>query len=239
MKKVLVLGAGRSSSALIDYLLSEAKENNWQITVADQSEVLVKEKTRNDPSAIPVVLNITSPSEKEKLISNSDLVISLLPPALHYSVAECSLKHKKDFLTASYVTDEITELDKAAKESGITILMETGLDPGIDHMSALTEIEKINSEGGKLISFKSYTGGLVAAESDNNPWHYKFTWNPRNVILAGQGTVKYRENGKLKLIPYHQLFKRTEKILVDGFVYIIAFLILQLMLHYYHIFISR
>lgn len=217
MKNILVFGAGRSSSALIEYLLAEALENNWKITVADQSEELVKEKTKNHPASIPAVLNISSTQEKEQLISSSDLVISLLPPTLHKSIADSALKHKKHFLTASYLTDEIYEMDKAAKSAGTIILMETGLDPGIDHMSALTEIERLNSEGGKLISFKSYTGGLIAPESDDNPWHYKFTWNPRNVILAGQGTVKYKENDKLKLIPYHQLFRRTEKISVDGF----------------------
>lgn len=215
MKKILVLGAGRSSAALITYLLKVAVANDWKITVADADEKLINGKLKNHPAGVPLIFDINNDDQRKKEIGGHHLVISLLPPHLHILAAKECLNLSVPFMTASYVSQEIQALDKEAKEKGLLILMESGLDPGIDHMSAMEEIDRIKAEGGELISFKSYTGGLVAPESDTNPWHYKISWNPRNVVLAGQGTVKYLENGIYKYVPYHRLFSRFENIEVD------------------------
>jgi saccharopine dehydrogenase-like NADP-dependent oxidoreductase len=217
MKKILILGAGRSSSALIIYLLEKASSNDWQVMVADSSAALAEEKIKGHKNGKAIKLDISQETEAKKLVSEVDVVISLLPPDFHLSIAKLCLAASKTLLTASYLSPEIQALDAEASQKGIAILMEMGLDPGIDHMSALAEINNIQKKGGKITGFRSYTGGLVAPESDNNPWHYKVTWNPKNVVLAGQGTVKYLENGKLKFIPYHKLFSRTEKIEIEEF----------------------
>jgi saccharopine dehydrogenase-like NADP-dependent oxidoreductase len=217
MKKILILGAGRSSASLIDYLLKESTKEGWQVSVADTSVEIAQEKIKGDKNGKAVQLDINNTIQRESVIKEADLVISLLPPSFHLAVAETCLAFSRNLLTASYVSPEIEALNTEAEKKGILILMEAGLDPGIDHMSAMKEIHAIKATGGKLTSFKSYTGGLVAPESDNNPWHYKVTWNPRNVVLAGQGTVKYREGGRYKFIPYHQLFKRLEKISLENF----------------------
>jgi saccharopine dehydrogenase-like NADP-dependent oxidoreductase len=215
MKKILILGAGRSSSALIEYLLKESQKNEWQIKVADTSLEMAQEKINGDKNGKAIQLDINNETQRENEIKDADLVISLLPPSFHLSVAETCVALSKSLFTASYVTTEIQMLHAEAEKKGILILTESGLDPGIDHMSAVKEINNIKSKGGKITSFRSYTGGLIAPESDNNPWHYKVTWNPRNVVLAGQGTVKYLEGGRYKFIPYHQLFRRLEKIFVE------------------------
>ncbi|HXA01844.1 MAG TPA: saccharopine dehydrogenase C-terminal domain-containing protein [Cytophagaceae bacterium] len=217
MKKILILGAGRSSSALITYLLDKAASNDWQLIVTDTSAELAEEKIKGNKNGKAVKLDISQQAETGKLISETDLVISLLPLDFHLPIAKACLAASKTLLTASYLSPEIQTLDTEASQKGIAILMEMGLDPGIDHMSALAEINNIQKKGGKITGFRSYTGGLVAPESDNNPWHYKVTWNPRNVVLAGQGTVKYLENGKFKFIPYHRLFSRIEKIEIEQY----------------------
>lgn len=215
MTTILVLGAGRSSSALIEYLLNTAKVMNWKLILADQSEELARQKINSHPNGTCESLNIDDESKLRDLVKASNIVISLLPPALHFTVAKICLEESKNFLTASYVSDEIRSLNEEAKKKQVVILMEMGLDPGIDHMSAMREIHKIKASGGKITSFKSFTGGLVAPESDNNPWHYKFTWNPKNVITAGLGVAKYKEKNSLKLIPYQEIFNRIELIDIE------------------------
>lgn len=208
MKKLLLFGSGRSAPVLIQYLSELAGKGNLHVTIADS----VLKENGSTPTLQYVQTNIQNEVDRQKLVAEADLVISLLPPALHLLVAEDCLVFSKHFITASYVSSEMQQLHKAAEERGLLFLMECGLDPGIDHMSAMKEIEEIQSQGGVIHSFKSYTGGLIAPESDNNPWNYKITWNPRNVVLAGQGTVKYLENGRYKYIPYHRLFSTTETI---------------------------
>jgi saccharopine dehydrogenase-like NADP-dependent oxidoreductase len=216
MKKILILGAGRSSSSLIDYLLKVSAQNNYEVTVADASLALAIQKTKKDPRSRPIVLDTRDESKTREEILHADLVISMLPAFLHPAIAVQCVKLKKHLVTASYVSPEMKNLDEEAKKAGIILMNEAGLDPGLDHASAMKIIDKIKSEGGKLTVFKSYTGGLIAPESDDNPWGYKFTWNPRNVLLAGQGTAKYMENGKYAFIPYQKLFTRTEKIHIEG-----------------------
>ncbi len=218
MKKILIIGAGLSTISLIEYLLENAEENDWQITVGDISEENARRKVNGNPRGSAKVFDITDDLESWNTIANHDVVVSMLPASLHHLVAEKCIDLRKPMLTASYATDKIKALDEKAKKAGVPILMELGLDPGIDHMSAMKVINRIKDEGGKLNSFYSFTGGLIAPESDNNPWNYKFTWNPRNVVVAGQGVSQFILNGRYKYIPYHRLFDRvmTRKILQYG-----------------------
>jgi saccharopine dehydrogenase-like NADP-dependent oxidoreductase len=216
LKKILIFGAGRSSTALIEYLCKLSRKENWMVILADQSLSLANSRIIPETNIQTVECNLENNRLVESLVENTDVVISMMPPSLHLILAKACLKYLKHFLTASYVSDEIMNLNQEVTEKGLLFLMETGLDPGIDHMSAMREIQQLNQEGARLLEFKSYTGGLIAPESDNNPWHYKFTWNPRNVILAGQGTAKYLEDGKIKNIPYGKLFERTTKITIEG-----------------------
>ncbi|MBC8265354.1 MAG: saccharopine dehydrogenase NADP-binding domain-containing protein [Flavobacteriales bacterium] len=210
MKKILVIGAGRSAVTLIKYLLDNSVENNWLVKVADYSVGLAEDAVRNHENGKAIFFNVTDDKQRVFEISESDIVISMLPASLHITVAKDCVRLKKNLVTASYVSDEIAELDEKAKEAGVLLLNEIGLDPGIDHMSAMQVIDGIKENGGTLTSFKSFCGGLVHPDYDNNPWNYKFTWNPRNVVLAGQGTAQYIKQGKYKYIPYHKLFERTE-----------------------------
>jgi len=214
MKKILVIGAGRSAVTLIKYLLDNAKANNWFVRVADFLEDLAKEAVANHSSGKAIFFNVTDDMQRESEISDSDIVISMLPTRMHILVAKDCVRLGKNLVTASYVSKEILTLDEKAKQAGIILLNEIGLDPGIDHMSAMQVIDEIKVNGGELTSFKSYCGGLVHPDFDNNPWNYKFTWNPRNVVLAGKGTAQYIKQGRYKYIPYHKLFERTEIISV-------------------------
>ena len=210
MKKILVIGAGRSAVTLIKYLLDNSSANNWLVTVADFSIELAENAIGNHKNGKAIFFNVTDEKQRESEIENADIVISMLPASLHILVAKDCVRFGKDLVTASYVSLEIAELDEAAKQAGILLLNEIGLDPGIDHMSAMQVIDEIKENGGELTSFKSFCGGLVHPDYDNNPWNYKFTWNPRNVVLAGQGTAQYIENSDYKYIPYTSLFERIE-----------------------------
>lgn len=216
-KHILLLGAGRSVGSLVHYLAPYIEKNNWFLTVGDSSQLLAEEKTKNIVNAKAIEFDVFNTDLLHKEVSQADVVISMLPAQLHIHIANVCVDLKKSLFTASYVSKEIEELHQKAKINGVLILMETGLDPGIDHMSAMHEIDTIKEQGGEIILFKSFTGGLVAPESDDNPWNYKFTWNPRNVVLAGQGTVKFIRNGFYKYITYHNLFKRLETVVVDGY----------------------
>ncbi len=212
MKKILLLGAGRSSSSLIRFLLDASEKNQWQVIIGDVSEAAAREKTGKHTHAKAIHFDVNDSAQRMAEVKAADLVISLLPPHLHYQVAVDCVTHSKHFLTASYLTPEMQALHDAAVKNGILILNECGLDPGIDHMSAMEVIHRLQDEGCELQSFRSYTGGLVAPESNDNPWGYKFSWNPRNVILAGQGTARYILDGTYKYIPYNRLFTDIEKI---------------------------
>ena len=216
MKKILIIGAGLSSSSLIKYLLEHSTTHNWKIKLADVSLATALEKINQHPNAEAIEFDISNEIQKEEEIKNADVVISMLPASFHPLVAHCCLKYKVHMLTASYVSNEIKAMNEEAQKLGIAMLNELGVDPGIDHMSAMKVIDKIKAEGGRILSFKSSTGGLIAPEYDNNPWNYKFTWNPRNVVVAGQGVSQYIINGDYKYLPYHQLFDRVETTSVPG-----------------------
>ncbi len=206
MKNILVIGAGRSSTALINYVLEKAKEYGWFVTVADADPQLAQQKVNGHSNGRGTWLDVMKVNDRRELIERNDIVVSLLPAHLHLEVAQDCIKLKKHLITASYVSKEMYRLGDAARDRELIFMGEMGLDPGIDHMSAMQKIDEIKEKGGKLHAFRSYTGGLIAPESDTNPWHYKFTWNPRNVVLAGQGTAQYLEENKYKYIPYNRLF---------------------------------
>ena len=217
MRKILIVGAGKSSPYLIKYLLDKSQEEELLIHITDLDTNHIKKYQKYEKCKVSPI-NISSEKEREEFISESDLVISMLPARLHIILAKSCLKLKRNLLTASYVSEEMKTLTDDIKNSELLFLNEMGLDPGIDHMSAKKIIDELVANGAKINSFKSYTGGLIAPESDNNKWNYKFTWNPRNVVLAGQGIpAKYIENNKYKYIPYNRLFKNTEKIKIEKY----------------------
>lgn len=211
MKRILLLGAGLSASSLIKYLLDHSQDHNWEVVIGDLNLESAKKKVDGNANGSAIMFDITNEHLRNIEIKKADVVVSMLPAHLHPLVAKDCVKYGTHMVTASYVSPEMKELDKSAIEKGIALLNELGVDPGIDHMSAMKIIDEIRRKGGKMISFKSNTGGLVSPEFDNNPWHYKLTWNPRNVVLAGQGVSQFIRNGFLKFIPYHKLFKRVQK----------------------------
>ena len=217
MRKILIVGAGKSSPYLIKYLLDKSQEEELLIHITDLDTNHIKKYQKYENCKVSPI-NISSEKEREEFISESDLVISMLPARFHIVLAKSCLKLKRNLLTASYVSEEMKTLTDDIKNSELLFLNEMGLDPGIDHMSAKKIIDELVANGAKINSFKSYTGGLIAPESDNNKWNYKFTWNPRNVVLAGQGIpAKYIENNKYKYIPYNRLFKNTKKIKIKKY----------------------
>ena len=210
MQRILVVGAGRSASTLIQYLLDFSEENDWLITVADFDLDLAKKKVNNHTNAKAISFDVFDEEQRNDGIRNADIVVSMLPASMHILLAEDCVFQGKNMVTASYVSEEIAALNDKAVEKGVLLLNEIGLDPGIDHMSAKKVIDEIHADGGEIHTFKSFCGGLVAPKYDTNPWNYKFTWNPRNVVLAGQGTAQFIRNGQYKYIPYQSLYSRTE-----------------------------
>ena len=218
MKSILILGAGLSASSLIRYLLQNSEANQWTVAVCDKDLKLVQSKLGNHPNGKALNFNALDASERRPYIEEADLVISMLPARFHIDIAKDCIELKKDLITPSYVSKEMRALSKQAEEAGIIIMNEIGVDPGIDHMSAMRIIDEIHAKGLKLEAFRSFCGGLIAPESDNNPWNYKFTWNPRNVVLAGSGgAASFIRNSRYKYIPYHRLFDRLDHMTVEGY----------------------
>jgi saccharopine dehydrogenase-like NADP-dependent oxidoreductase len=224
MKNILLFGAGRSATVLIDYLLANAAKETWIVTVVDADINLARSKVGNSSSGNAVSFDINNEAERKKHITESDIVISLLPPALHPVVAKSCIELNKNLLTASYIDDEIRNLIPKYRDEienrNLLFLCEMGLDPGIDHMSAMKIIDRIHTEGGKVVSFRSHCGGLVAPESDDNPWHYKISWNSRNILLAGKSGAHYRENGKEIFLKYEELFRSDRLVEIPGLDYL-------------------
>lgn len=217
-KEILIIGAGRSSSSLIKYLLEKSTQEDLHLTIGDLSLELAKQKAMDHPNATAIQLDLFNDRERQALVNKADIVISMLPAALHIELATDCIKFKKHMVTASYISEAMQELDQQAKENNLIFMNEVGLDPGIDHMSAMKIIHEIKNKGGKVLSFESFCGGLIAPESDNNLWNYKFTWNPRNVVLAGQGSAaKFLQEGQFKYIPYNKVFRRTEFLNIEGY----------------------
>jgi len=216
MKKILLFGAGKSATVLIDYLLHNAESENWLLTVVDADIKLAESKINFNKYGNAVSFDINDADARNKFISESDIVISLLPPALHTIAAKSCVENNKNLLNASYIDNEIRNLKAKIENKKLIFLCEMGLDPGIDHMSAMKIMDHIHSTGGKITSFKSHCGGLVAPESDDNPWHYKISWNPRNILLAGKAGAVYKQNGKTETLSYELLFADCPKVSVNG-----------------------
>jgi saccharopine dehydrogenase-like NADP-dependent oxidoreductase len=218
MRKILIIGAGKSSSYLIKYFLDKSESDNLHITIGDISSKNAKKLVGNHPNAVALSLDVFDKQSRSDAIKTADIVVSMLPARFHIEVAKDCIKFGKNMVTASYISKEMQALDSSAKNKGLIFMNEIGVDPGIDHMSAMQVIDRIREKGGEIILFESFTGGLVAPESDDNLWNYKFTWNPRNVVVAGQGgAAKFLQEGTYKYIPYHRLFRRTEFLEIEGY----------------------
>jgi saccharopine dehydrogenase (NAD+, L-glutamate forming) len=218
MNNILIIGAGKSTSVLIDHLLSKAGTEDLFLRIGDIDPENAKKACKNKKHCEAFHLDVFNAESRENAVKSADIVISMLPARFHIEVAKACVKFKKNMVTASYISKEMKALDEEVKENGLIFMNEIGVDPGIDHMSAMQVIDRIRDKGGKILLFESFTGGLVAPESDTNLWNYKFTWNPRNVVVAGQGGVaEFIQEGKYKYIPYHRLFRRTEFLHIEGY----------------------
>lgn len=212
MKTILLFGAGKSATSLIEYLGKSSDENGWKFVVCDTDLALVQSKIKSFKNAVARSVNVSDESRRHEMIREANLVISMLPAALHFLVAKDCAHFSKNLLTASYIDDSIRSLEKEIREKGLLFIGEMGLDPGIDHMSAMKLIDGIKNKGGKIISFTSHCGGLVSPEYDDNPWHYKITWNPANVVSAGSSGAVFLKNKEVVEITYKDIFKDEDNV---------------------------
>ncbi|MFP4844865.1 saccharopine dehydrogenase family protein [Winogradskyella sp. PE311] len=218
MRKILIIGAGKSSSYLIKYLIDKSLSEDLHITIGDLNIENAKKLVGNNLKVDVIHLDVFNDDSRSSAVKNADIVVSMLPARFHIEVAKDCITYKKHMVTASYVSNDMQALDDDVKKNNLIFMNEIGVDPGVDHMSAMQVIDSIRDKGGQLILFESFTGGLVAPESDNNLWNYKFTWNPRNVVVAGQGgAAKFLQENQFKYIPYHRLFRRTEFLEVERY----------------------
>ncbi|WP_298494221.1 saccharopine dehydrogenase family protein [uncultured Algibacter sp.] len=218
MRNILIIGSGKSTSYLLKYLLEKSISENLFLTVGDLNIEHTNNLIGNHKNAKAIILDVFDVVSRTNAIKKADIVVSMLPARFHIEVAKDCITHKKHMVTASYVSPEMQALNDDVIANNLILMNEIGVDPGIDHMSAMQVLDKIRDKGGNIILFESFTGGLVAPESDNNLWNYKFTWNPRNVVVAGQGgAAKFLQEGAYKYIPYNRLFRRTEFLEIDNF----------------------
>jgi saccharopine dehydrogenase (NADP+, L-glutamate forming) len=211
-KSILLFGAGKSATVLIDYLKKKSIEHNWLLVVADNNLAIVQKKLGTGSNTKAIQIDIANADARKELVAGASIVISMMPPSLHYLIAVDCIEFNKNLLTASYTDTRIKDLSVEIENKGLLFLCEMGLDPGIDHMSAMKLIHEIEAKNGEIISFKSHCGGLVAPENDDNPWHYKISWNPRNVVLAGKAGAIYLNEGKTLEEPYYQIFHSKEQV---------------------------
>ncbi|MEA1904752.1 MAG: saccharopine dehydrogenase C-terminal domain-containing protein, partial [Candidatus Hadarchaeota archaeon] len=214
MKRVLVLGAGLVAGPLVRYLLGQ---EGFTVTVASRTLAKAEKLIGGAKNGSALQLDVNNTAAVEGLVRDSDLAISLLPYVYHPLIAGLCVKHKRQMVTASYVKDEMRELDEAAQAAGVILLNEIGVDPGIDHMSAMRVIDEIKESGGKLIGFSSWCGGLPAPDSNDNPFGYKFSWSPRGVLLAGKNPARYLREGEVVDIPGEDLFAHHWPVNIEGF----------------------
>jgi saccharopine dehydrogenase-like NADP-dependent oxidoreductase len=218
MRTILIIGAGKSTAYLVKYLLDKSVSEHLHITLADKNIEFASKLIDHHSNGNAIAFDVFDTQQRENEIKKANIVVSMLPARFHIEVAKDCLRLNKNMVTASYVSNEMQALNEDVKAKNLLFLNEMGVDPGIDHMSAMQVIDRIKAKGGEMILFESFTGGLVTPESDDNLWNYKFTWNPRNVVTAGQGgAAKFLQEGKFKYIPYHRLFRRTEFLEVDGY----------------------
>ncbi|MEO7120335.1 MAG: saccharopine dehydrogenase C-terminal domain-containing protein [Ginsengibacter sp.] len=216
MKKILIFGAGKSASCLIDYLCRQCEENNWMLVVCDSDLLLAQSKISNCKNANAISIDVSDDVKRTNMIRDADIVISMLPHHLHFLVAFDCVDNGKHLLTASYIDEKIKQLGDQINQKKLLFLCEMGLDPGIDHMSAMHMINDIKNNGGTIESFKSHCGGLISPESDNNPWHYKITWNPGNIVMAGAAGAVYKIDGQIKEVAYTDIFRDCKTVVIPG-----------------------
>jgi saccharopine dehydrogenase-like NADP-dependent oxidoreductase len=216
MKNILVLGAGQSAPYMIDYLLRQSEKHDWFITVGDRDIDLARKAVNRHPHGNVISFDVNDAEMRLTQIEKADVVVNFLPPVFQYLLALGCISRGKHMVTASYQDERMKDLDNDAHRKGILILNEMGLDPGIDHMSAMSMILRIKKRGGRIKSFKSYGSGLPAPDSINNPLKYAITWNPSNVVMAGEIGALYLYKGQIKILPYHEVFQRTWTFELDG-----------------------
>src|SRR5579872_6976584 len=216
MSQILLFGAGKSATSLIRYLIAVAGRRDWRLTVAETNLELASSKVGPASCAQAVRVDVSDEVERDRIVAGADVVISLLPPSLHFLVAQSCLRNRKHLLTASYVDDAIRRLARDVEASKLLFLCEMGLDPGIDHMSALHFLGSVRQRGERILSFHSHTGGLVAPESDDNPWHYKISWNPRNVVRAGAAGARFLQDGRVVERGYDEIVEQPGRVQVRG-----------------------
>lgn len=214
--RILLFGAGKSATVLIQYLAKITLEKQWHFTIADLNLSNILSKTATATHLTAVALEIGDDNARKTLIETADIVISLLPPSLHFLVAKDCVLLRKHLLTASYIDEPIQSLAKDIADAGLLFLGEMGLDPGIDHMSAMQLIDEIHAKGGSISSFKSYCGGLIAPEFNTNPWQYKITWNPKNIVTAGKAGAIYKEQNQVVQKNYTSIFKDCPSLQLEG-----------------------
>ncbi len=213
MKNILVLGAGLVARPLVRYLL----DHGFHVTVASRTVEKARALVGDHPNGKALPFDIAREGERlGDLVKEADLTVSLLPYIHHIQVARECVRHRCHLVTTSYVKDEMRALDGAAKEAGIILLNEIGLDPGIDHMSAMRIIHRVHAAGGKIRAFRSYCGGLPAPDANDNPLGYKFSWSPRGVVLAGRNDARYLENGRIVEVPNARLFATHYLLWIEG-----------------------
>lgn len=216
MKNILILGAGKSSPYLISYLVQEAPQNDWFVTVGDLDRNLAASRLNGNPNANAIFFDVTDSDLRTTQIEKADVVINVLAPRFQHMIALACVRLGKHMISVSYQDRRIRELERDAQRKGVLILTEIGLDPGIDHMSAARLVHQVREKGGVVRNFQSYGGGLPALDSIDNPFKYVISWNPRNVVMAGENGAQYLEDGKIKIIPYHNVFQHTWTVDVPG-----------------------
>ncbi len=216
MKKILILGAGQSAPFLISFLLKEAQKNEWFVTIADKDFVLAQKRLNNHPKGNAVEFDVNNENLRNELIKSADIVVNLLAPIFQYQIALDCVNHAKNLVTASYTDPRVKNLDAEMKAKNIINLNEMGLDPGIDHMSAMELVEKIKSENGEILSFYSYGSAIPKPSENLNPLGYYITWNPFNVATSGSVGAVFLENGFPKVLSQYEIFRRTWEVDVDN-----------------------
>jgi saccharopine dehydrogenase-like NADP-dependent oxidoreductase len=218
VKKIAVLGAGRSAGPLIEYLATHPDSSSWIVSVYDQDAETLARKTASFRNVSVESGDLRSTELLDRIVSAHDVVVSMLPAFMHLPVAERCVRFGRHLVTASYISPEMQALDAEVRAKGLVFVNECGVDPGIDHMSTMELLHRLRREGAQVTSYESFCGGILAPESPANPWSYKFTWNPRNVVLAGAGgAVHFVQEGQFKHIPYHEVFRRTEFLDIPGY----------------------
>ncbi len=216
MKRILVLGAGRSAPFLIKYLLDNAEHHDWFVTVGDVILEAAEKAVGRHPRGAAIQFDVNDSELRAQIIAAADVVVNLIAPNFQAMLAADCLKHRTHMVSASYCNEQIRDMNQDAVRHGTLILTEMGLDPGIDHMSAISLIEEIRGRGGKITSFRSYGGGLPAPGEVDNPLQYAITWNPRNVVMSGSDGALFLENNAVKIIPHQRLFQQTWPVDVRG-----------------------